>query len=324
MKKIEFPYKKYFMQPPNFYYNNIINFEPKYSNKEEYYYDGFNKYYYDVIIDYDNNTYETIDMLTDYFNEKPRMKAKVKYQKFSPLEFYKENEKVINEKFKDIKSNKIRMYEMREYIYDNTREATLFKISCILSVFKYVETDRNINMKDMRILDPSSGWGDRLIAFTSMNVKEYVGFDPNRTLQKGYDNIIKTITKLSKVKNHYEVICDGFENMSEEFNNHFDIVFTSPPYFDVEDYVDDKKQSIKKFNNIDLWKNNFFSKYLENCVNAVKSGGLIFIHISNNKDFKIVDFLMSEMNKYDVVKYKYFGVMGASRHCLPIWSWIKN
>ena len=52
MEKIKFPYKKYFMQPPNFYYHNIIDFKPYYPNRNYYYYDNEtgNKYYYDVII----------------------------------------------------------------------------------------------------------------------------------------------------------------------------------------------------------------------------------------------------------------------------------
>ena len=77
MEKIKFPYKKYFMQPPNFYYHNIINFKPYYPNRNYYYYDNEtrNKYYYDVIIGYDDSMYENIDMVTDYFNEKERIKA---------------------------------------------------------------------------------------------------------------------------------------------------------------------------------------------------------------------------------------------------------
>ena len=87
------------------------------------------------------------------------------------------------------------------------------------------------------------------IAFISLNAKEYIGFDPNDNLQKGYNKIIKTFTKLNKQNQiindyHYQVIPDGFEN--SKFNNYFDIVFTSPPYFDVEDYDNSNKQSIKK------------------------------------------------------------------------------
>ena len=329
MEKIKFPYKKYFMQPPNFYYHNIIDFKPYYPNRNYYYFDNEtgNKYYYDVIIGYDDSMYENIDMVTDYFNEKERIKAIVNGESYSPLDYYRKYEDEINDKFKEIKSNKIRMYQMREYIYGNVREATLFKISSVLSIMKYVEKDRNIRISDCRILDPSSGWGDRLIAFISLNAKEYIGFDPNDNLQKGYNKIIKTFTKLNKQNQiindyHYQVIPDGFEN--SKFNNYFDIVFTSPPYFDVEDYDNSNKQSIKKYPTQSLWLNKFFTKYLKNCVKAVKPGGLIFIHISNNKHFKVVKFLMDQMDKLNVRKYKYFGLLGTNGRCFPVWSWIKN
>lgn len=321
MKKIKFPYKKYFLKEPVFYYNNIINFKPSYHNTNTYYVDGIDRYYYDIIVDYSNSTYDTIDVFTDYFNEKARVEANVK-NTISPLEYYHQNEKKILNMFSDVESIKERIYQMREYIYLNTKETTLFKISSILSLFDYVSKDRKINMKDMRVLDPSSGWGDRLIAFVSMNVKEYIGFDPNPKLQKGYNKIINTITKFTKSKNNYTVNKKGFEYC--KYDNYFDIVFTSPPYFDVEEYVNDKNQSIKKYNNFEKWKNVFFKKYIENCVKAVKPGGLIFIHIANNRDFKIVKFLMDEMKKYNVSKYKYIGLEGSRNFAFPIWSWVKH
>ena len=323
MNNIDFPYKKYFMNKKSYYYDNITKFKPHYVKAVKYYLDGITKYYFDVIIGYDSKVYDEIDIFTDYFTEDQRVKALVKYEKLTPYDWYKNHEKEIDEMFKDVKGIKNKIYEKREYVYQNVKEATQFKISCILSIMKYVENDKHINISKLKVLDPSSGWGDRLIGFMGLNVNEYIGYDPNKNLQKGYKNIISSFKRL-KVSTKANVICDGFENMKKEHINHFDIVFTSPPYFDVEIYDNDNKQSIKKYNKFELWRDKFFSIYIKNCVDAVKKGGLIFIHISNNREFKIVDYLMNEMKKYNVRKYKYFGIMGASGKCMPIWSWIKK
>lgn len=328
MKKINFPYKKYFMFNPEYYYNNIVNYEPVYLKTNKYYRDDDKKYYYDFMITC-KHQYYNIDTFTDYFNEKQRMKAKVKHERYSPYEYYKINEREINNKFKNIKSNKIRIEEMNDYIYSSIKQATLFKISTVISCFKYIEKDLNINLNNIKVLDPSSGWGDRLIGCMCLNVDEYTGYDPNETLQKGYNKIIKTIGKIINRKNNqdidfkskFKVICDGFENSN--YNNYFDVVFTSPPYFDVEEYIKNDKQSIVKYNTFDKWKNEFFKTYLKKCIESVKVGGLIFLHISNNREFKIVNFLFDEMNKYNVKKYKYIGIAGYT-HELPIWSWIKT
>lgn len=315
-KKIEFPYKKYFMEKPEFYFNNILNFKVKYGNPKL-----FSQIIpYDVIIKYDINNYNKIDIFTDYFNEKQRMKARFFTEKYSPFEYYENNKIKINNKFKNVKPKKEKIYQMREFIYINVKEASLFKISSILGIMHYLKDTFNFNFHNLKILDPSAGWGDRLISFTSLNVKEYIGFDPNKSLQKGYNKIIKTITSYTQSKNHYEIKPIGFENC--DYKNYFDLVFTSPPYFNVEDYENNKEQSNHKYNTIDKWKNEFFRLYIKNCVEAVKKYGLIFIHITDNKEFKIINFLMDEMKKYNVVKFKWFGIQGIN-HCFPIWSWKK-
>lgn len=315
--KDNFPYKKYFMEKPEYYFNNILNYKVIFENPK-----FFSKFInYDIIIKYDDNDYYNINIFTDFFTEKQRMKAKFFTEKYSPFDYYVNNKDFIDNKFKDIKPKKDKIYQMREYIYSNIKEASLFKISAVLGIMQYINKNLNLNFQNLKILDPSSGWGDRLIAFSSLNVKEYIGFDPNKSLQRGYNKIIKTITSFNQSKNHYEVKPLGFEY--SDYKNYFDIVFTSPPYFNVEDYENNKEQSNHKYNTLDKWKNEFFKIYIKNCVDAVKKNGLIFIHISDNKDFKIVDFLMNEMKNYNVIKYKWFGIEGTNKRCFPIWSWKK-
>ena len=45
-----------------------------------------------------------------------------------------------------------------------------------------------------------------------------------------------------------------------KYENHFDTIFTSPPYFNVEKYSDEDTQSYVRYKNIDSWNKNFLHK----------------------------------------------------------------
>jgi hypothetical protein len=80
------------------------------------------------------------------------------------------------------------------------------------------------------ILDFSAGWGGRLIAAMSMGIP-YTGIDANKKLEKSYRDMIKTYEPDAKVtmifKPSEEVDFSKFK---------YDLIFTSPPYFMLEEY----------------------------------------------------------------------------------------
>ena len=65
------------------------------------------------------------------------------------------------------------------------------------------------------------------------------------------------------------------------FENFFDMVFTSPPYFNTEKYTYDDTQSWVRYKTIDEWNKNFLHKTLDKIIPAVKQGGIIAINISD-------------------------------------------
>ena len=292
-----FPFKYLFMEKPEFYYKNIMRYKPVIKDNK---------------IDYNIKNYDNIDIFTDYFNEQERIKAKFITQEYSPFEYWEMNKEEIIKKFhKDF-------YEMREYIYKNVKEVSLFKITTILEII----FDLGKNPKKLKILDASAGWGDRLIAFMCLNVNEYIGFDPNKHLQEGYDEIMKTIKGFNHSENNYKIFPESFEKC--EYENYFDIVFASPPFFKLEEYEkDNPEQSIIKYSNFKDWKNVFFKNYLNNCIKACKKDGLIYLYITNTKNFKIIDFINYQMKNNHVKFVKKIMVGGASNHYFPLWVWHK-
>ncbi|GMF33091.1 unnamed protein product [Phytophthora lilii] len=80
------------------------------------------------------------------------------------------------------------------------------------------------------VLDPSAGWGNRMIAAMSMDI-DYIGVDSNKKLRSGYKKMYKTFKSNSNI----EIITAKSQDVDYSKLS-YDLVFTSPPYFDIERY----------------------------------------------------------------------------------------
>jgi hypothetical protein len=80
------------------------------------------------------------------------------------------------------------------------------------------------------ILDYSAGWGGRCLAAMSMGIP-YIGVDANTKMQTAYGDMIDTLDPEAKV----QMIFQPSETI--DFSRfQYDLVFTSPPYFMIEEY----------------------------------------------------------------------------------------
>lgn len=85
------------------------------------------------------------------------------------------------------------------------------------------------------VLDPTMGWGGRLVGASLRSVASYTGIDSNRNLEKPYSELSDFLLKRSniKIETHF---CDAIHfDYSRVF---YDLVFTSPPYETKEIYTD--------------------------------------------------------------------------------------
>lgn len=160
------------------------------------------------------------------------------------------------------------------------------------------------------VLDLSMGWGDRLAgAAASKSVKTYVGIDPNVNLFAGYSNQIKLYSSLNDDNKRYNLISGCAEYDGISINDSFDMIFTSPPYYDKEKYDQSPNQSYVKYKKFDDWMNNFLFKTIEIRTENLKIGGHLIINISDiytrKKHYKICD----PMNDYimSTGHYEYVG-----------------
>jgi 16S rRNA G966 N2-methylase RsmD len=246
------------------------------------------------------------------FQEECRMKCKVVYAQKSPFDYFTDNCNLIIQKAQE-KYGELNNFTLRETIYDMTNECTSFRPSNFVSIIQL------LNSKC--VLDFSSGWGDRLIGALACNVS-YCGIDPNTCLHKGYQDMIKTFKSKKKVM----MIEDGIKTaIIPKWK--FDLIFTSPPYFDFEVYSKGAKQSINNNNTEQKWFDNFLKVALNKTWNLLSHSGyaVIIINHNNNKQTYIYQ-MINHMNSLKDSKYCgpiYYGNEN-SKYVQPMWIWHKK
>lgn len=300
---------------------NLRNYQPIYIDID--YLLNFRKYYKSNIVDkklitqyIDSETdFYLVNMITEYFQENCRMECQRHDSNIKPIEHWKDPEKLYNI-FLEIEN--VNIDNIYNWFYKNIRTCTYFKSTLAYSVYKYFNSKR--------ILDISSGWGDRLVGAIGINADCYHGFDPNECVHKGYQEIIK-ILNVDKTK--FIIKKQGFENA--KLTEMYDTVFTSPPYFILEKYSDDSEQSITKYNDLNDWNNNFLYKSLRNAWNHLISGGHLAINIEDiiNKKTGENTLFTEDMIHYinnNFKNCKYLGIYSFTNDLFvfrPIFVWKK-
>lgn len=287
--------------------DKIINI----AKEHKLYFKNIDKHIY-FIEDY--NKYRELNAITDYFNERCRIKCKRKNE-ISPLEYYEKNKEDID---------KILDLHKRRKIILNQKPCTLFRITVAMQILKYFKAER--------WLDMSAGWGDRLIASILMNLKYYTGVDPNPCVHNGYEKIRKAFG-VSKEK--FNTILSPFEEVELD-NKKYDLFFSSPPFFDKEIYIDKNKehsenQSYHKYSNVDDWVNLFMIKSIKLALKNLDKNGHIVLYIEDpyeENDGYVKKFIekmkeIKEVEYIDVFYYIYSDMLDKLNSARTMFVWKK-
>lgn len=304
-------------------FNNLINF----INKTEIKNFSFNKNNFIkkfgninlIIYDYDYKiNYINICTLSDFYNNEERMKCQVLNYKV-PITYYQQNYyKILLKYFENLKKyyeyglkinklnftnihnknidykNSINSVYLQNIMYENNKYCTVYK-PYLFKLFINLFGATNI-------IDLSSGWGDRLLAAVSQqnNINLYVGIDPNTSLFKGYNKIIKDHCDL-KNKDKYVLLNLPAEEVDYIKYDNIDMIFWSPPFFNIETYTHDNNQSIMTYNKYSLWEDYFLIYVINLATNSLRLNGVLILYLGgiNYKSF------FQKMN--NIPKLKYLG-----------------
>ena len=272
----------------------------------------------------------TYNDVSDYFHQENRMRCGSNSSK-SPHDIWKSEESLRSMNWifwrPTVMMNKnLDEQTFRESFRLGTYTATQFKPSVAKAIYEKHESKN--------ILDTSCGWGDRLAGFYGTHCTEsYVGCDPNpQTFEMYkkqcifYEKVLGVHAKLTEKDDFF--ICEGrkkvkiFRKPSEdvnwnEYENSFDMYFTSPPYFETERYASDTDyeddQSWKRYSNFESWKNDFFFNVSHEVWETIKDDGFMMINIieprtKNSKRLNLCDDMVDTFSGF--TKSNYLGKIG--------------
>lgn len=166
----------------------------------------------------------------DYFLLRHRIKAKTKRHisffealKDAPLMKYID-EKIVKIKEKGLSaSNDERLrqrYSVFQLYYGTINQ---FRPSEAKRVYCTLEPK-------IGVLDFSAGWGGRCLGAMAYGVP-YIGIDANKNMEASYESMVKTVDPSANVRMFFKA------SETVDFSKFdYDLVFTSPPYFMLEEY----------------------------------------------------------------------------------------
>ena len=169
----------------------------------------------------------------------------------------------------------------------------------------HIEQDEPLN-----IYDSSAGWGGRIMGAMSSRKKiHYIGTDPNpdnfidelgitryeyladfynKNCVDDFSDKLTTFFNVEKQSNTYDVYQEGSELIHlnpnfQKYKGKLDLSFTSPPYFNREQYSQDEKQSFKAYGEYEDWRENFLKPTLTTIYDYLKNDRYILWNIADIK-----------------------------------------
>lgn len=123
------------------------------------------------------------------------------------------------------------------------------------------------------VWDPSCGFGARLLAFAAVcPTGTYYGNEPASAIRRDVAALAQDVPCRAVI----DPRGSEFASFDEES---LDLVFTSPPYFDLERYYDEPGQCWRDYPTVDLWEQQYLLPTLRAARGGVKRDGRVVINV---------------------------------------------
>jgi 16S rRNA G966 N2-methylase RsmD len=163
--------------------------------------------------------------------------------------------------------------------------------------------------KPSRILDITAGWGGRALAAISLGIP-YIGIDSNVDLKRSYDGMLEL------VGGDVTMIYEPAEAVAYYMLPEYDLIFTSPPYFNVETY-----EHMPEYKGKQMFLNVFLMPTISKAWASLKKGGTMALNMPQEMTEPIVEMLgPAEMLMMPVAKRGKMQRPDGE----PIWIWRKS
>lgn len=135
--------------------------------------------------------------------------------------------------------------------------------------------------------DFSCGWGSRLCGALKNKVN-YYGTDPNYLLVEKLKELFKDWSDTIDLNLICDIRAQGSENYISEWNSIMGLCFSSPPYFNLEDYKIGN-QSYSAGTTYEQWIKNYLIPTIKNIKKYLIKNGIFAINVKNFDKFNLLD-----------------------------------
>jgi hypothetical protein len=164
---------------------------------------------------------------------------------------------------------------------------------------KTIVTHYNANT----VLDPCAGWGGRLLGTVSAGA-HYIGYEPNT---ETYNNLVKMVEFL-EIGDHVTLYNLPAEQMNDVV---VDISLTSPPYFNLEIYSEEKYQSENYYTTYNKWLSDWLTPLVISVTQKVKIASCWNVH--NIGKMKMIDDIRNIHHDVGFTENKTFSLSSSAR-----------
>jgi hypothetical protein len=207
----------------------------------------------------------------DYYFLHHRIKAKTRrHISFADAVKDKKIMNYLNEKSKKVRAKNFSKLTRKEKLRARYNLFQLYYGS--INQFRPAEAKRLYCRLEPKvgILDFSAGWGGRCLAAMAYGIP-YIGIDANTNLKKSYEQMIHAIDIDKDAKVH--LLFQPSETV--DFSKYkYDLVFTSPPYFMIEEY-----EKMPQYGSKDGFLEKFFKPVVLNAWNHLQSPGMMALNM---------------------------------------------
>lgn len=152
------------------------------------------------------------------------------------------------------------------------------------------------------VWDMSGGWGGRMLGAIISSVSKYIVTEPSI---KTKDGLVQLANDFGGLK-QFIISNLGSEEYQPQPNT-LDFCFTSPPYYDLEKYSNEKTQSYVKYSDKDSWVNGFLKQTFENCFIGLKPEKYMLINIADPKGKQNINLETETIRIAEEVGFKFLG-----------------
>ena len=140
-----------------------------------------------------------------------------------------------------------------------------------VSIFKPINAMKiYTQFKPKCVLDFTMGWGGRLVGACALNIEKYIGVDLNPELERPY----QLMSEFLRNHSNTEIELYFTDALKIDYSQlEYDMVFTSPPYYNIETYVGTEKRTKEE------WETEFYQPIIEKTYQHLSHGGYYCLNV---------------------------------------------